>query len=405
MNLIASERETWRRHRRIMGPPFNNMKTYPLVWNESMRIYRDMVYSEGWEGKDVVHASTIQHQTFNFTLLVICACGFGWPFAWSETRKEKSEGKMSLQQALRTLASSIILGALPKWAYNVPVKAIQDAALAKDTLARYMTAQIKERKEEVRSRSSEEVGTDMFSLLVQANETDGKFQLDDDELAGNVFGLLFAGHETTAHTLAASLGFLGIYPDIQQELYEEIMTVVGPSRDPTYEDMPGLEKVRAVFFESVRLYPAGYVMIREATEDTVLTIPTGDADGGESGTRTVPIGKGAQVVVDMVGVQYNPRYFPDPDTFKPSRWYGVPLESESVTAFSIGPRTCLGRKFATVEAVCFLTLLLRDWEVKPVFKEGEGPEEYRERMMQAKIGITLGVQELPVTLVRRAARK
>ena len=67
--------------------------------------------------------------------------------------------------------------------------------------------------------------------------------------------------------------------------------------------------------------------------------------------------KGSQVTIDMVGVrkcttyscylvvlfaqrvpEYNPRYFPDPGEFKPSRWYNAEgvVESEAYTAFSIG---------------------------------------------------------------------
>lgn len=48
----------------------------------------------------------------------------------------------------------------------------------------------------------------------------------------NVFVLLFAGHETTAHTLAAALGLLSLHPDIQDETVEQIIKVVGYDRDP-----------------------------------------------------------------------------------------------------------------------------------------------------------------------------
>jgi hypothetical protein len=94
-----------------------------------------------------------------------------------------------------------------------------------------------------------------------------------------------------------------------------------------------------------------HVMIREATEDTVLTIPN---PPGEEGSYSLPVEKGAQVVVDMVGVreyswyphrtpphsrtliEYNPRYLDEPEKFKPSRWYYIEYESETFTAFSIG---------------------------------------------------------------------
>lgn len=101
----------------------------------------------------------------------------------------------------------------------------------------------------------------------------------------------------------------------------------------------------------------GYLMIRQATEDTILTIPNAQ---GEEGTRTIAIQKGAEVVVDMVGVRkspynpkfgalcvlsadwcrmiidYNPRHFPEPNKYKPSRWYGSLQDLEAMTAFSIG---------------------------------------------------------------------
>ena len=132
-----------------------------------------------------------------------------------------------------------------------------------------------------------------------------------------------------------------------------------------------------------------------------------------------------QVVVDMVGVreysllsfcfphfsphncfdfaEYNPRYFYQPKEFIPSRWYDTPPDSEAFSAFSVGPRACLGRKFATTEAVCFLTLLLRDWEVNPMLDvaKGETKEEWKRRVLDANVVLTLGVRDVPLRFVRR----
>jgi hypothetical protein len=38
--------------------------------------------------------------------------------------------------------------------------------------------------------------------------------------------------ETTAHTLAATLGLLGLYQDVQDEILQHILDVVGPTREP-----------------------------------------------------------------------------------------------------------------------------------------------------------------------------
>lgn len=76
--------------------------------------------------------------------------------------------------------------------------------------------------------------------------------------------------ETTAHTLAATLGFLALNQDVQDEVFEQIKEVVGYGRDPVsfllsilalfiyfpqeIEDYHNLNKVLAAFFEALRLF-------------------------------------------------------------------------------------------------------------------------------------------------------
>ena len=49
---------------------------------------------------------------------------------------------------------------------------------------------------------------------------------------------------------------------------------------------------------------AGYVMIREATEDAILNVPNGDE---KLGARQVTIPKGLPVIVDVVGIRESRR--------------------------------------------------------------------------------------------------
>ena len=120
--------------------------------------------------------------------------------------------------------------------------------------------------------------------------------------------------------------------------------------------------------------------------------------------------------------ELNPRYFDSPEEFRPSRWYGLAHDSEAFSAFSIGsssycltcwppanilvlhigPRACIGRKFATVEAVCFLSMLLRDFKVQPLLQPAETVQQWKDRVLDAKIAITLGVKDVPLKFVRRA---
>ncbi|KAJ7269928.1 cytochrome P450, partial [Mycena rebaudengoi] len=419
MNLTAADGLVWRKHRRVVGPAFGT-ELYKLVWTQTAKTYRDMIEVEGWEKKDVVEIPIIQKLTLKLAFLIISNCGFGVPSTWA-VPPEAADGGMPIQEALRLVTEShLTYLVVPNWLMHLPIPNFKKARISRDRLSRYMREQVAERKTQVAAGG--DLSADAFTMLVKANQDESsKYQLDDQELVcliviGNVFLFMFAGHETTGQSLAATLGFMAIHPNIQDEVVEQIMSVVGSERDPEYEDYSKLDKVLAIFYEALRMFPAAQVLIREATEDTVLNIPN---LVGEEGSKTVPVPKAARylsyahifplldidsfckVIVDMIGVQYNPRYFEDPEVYKPSRWYGLPSDSELFTAFSVGPRACIGRKFATTEVTCFLALLLRDWKVMPLLRDGESNEAWRARVLDAHMVLTLGVTDVPVKFVRR----
>ncbi|KAK1232459.1 hypothetical protein PQX77_004397 [Marasmius sp. AFHP31] len=401
INLAAAEGEVWRRHRRIMGPAFNQ-KLYQLVWEQTIKTYRDMVSSEGWDTQSTVKVPAVQALTFKFALLVLGICAFGFDFNWTAP-PETTEGEMSVQEAIRTiLDENMLLVFAPDWVKKLPFERVQRPQDAQRQLTSFMQDQVKLRKAEVRAQTPEEYKRDAFSMLVQANEDEeGKHRLNDEELIGNVFVMLFAGHETSAHTLAATLGFLAVNEAAQDEVLQEIVDVVGYDRDPEFDDYNNLNKVLSAFYEALRLFPAGHVLIREPTEDTVIEIPK---PRGQEGTQLQPVPKGTWVVIDMVGIQYNPRYFEDPFEYKPSRWHGMKNDSDQFSAFSLGPRGCIGRKFATTEAVCFLAMVLRDFKVEPHLQDGESKEGWKNRILDGKILTTLGVLDVPITFTRRARK-
>jgi hypothetical protein len=70
----------------------------------------------------------------------------------------------------------------------------------------------------------------------------------------------------------------------------------------------------------------------------------------------------------------------------------------------LGPRQCIGRKFATTEAVAFLTMLLRDWKVEPLLSGSETKNQWRDRVMQGRMMITFGVRNVPIRFTRRTVK-
>lgn len=128
---------------------------------------------------------------------------------------------------------------------------------------------------------------------------------------------MFAGHETTASTLSATLAFLAANPAEQAIVHDEIDQLIKLSGTETFsfDQYDSLPKVRAAFVEALRMIPAGSILIRKTGEDTVLrvTVPlpepsnsnscVSDKENGGYVEKSVPIPKGVTMIGDMIGIR------------------------------------------------------------------------------------------------------
>ncbi|OCH86766.1 cytochrome P450 [Obba rivulosa] len=391
-NIISSNFDVYKRHRRIVGPAFSG-PTYAFVAREAARLYSEMIDGENWCQQKQVRVESINEYLSKFALGIISRCGFGLPFPWVD---DSENHEMSFEKALTIVTGGFIVKlAAPLWAYKFPIKRLREVDEAYNKLAVSLKSLVTARKAELASETSEpgSSGNDLFTRLVSAAEAEGKNGLDDDELIGNVFSFMFAGHETTGHTLSATLALLALYQDEQDKALKQIHEVLSDGRAPTFDDISKLDKVAACFEEAARFFPAGFILHRNATEHVVLNL-------SEDSNRTLVIPPGVTIVVDMVGIHHDPKLFPDPERFDPSRWYGV--QDSELSFFGFGPRACIGRKFALTEGVCLLSLLLRDWKVDVNLRAGETVVQWRERVLQGgMVGLAFGVRDVPLVLTRR----
>lgn len=113
--------------------------------------------------------------------------------------------------------------------------------------------------------------------------------------------LAAAGFETTANTMCFLLLLIAIHPDVQEQLYEELMGVFGDDpRAATIDDIQRLPVMERVLKETLRLFPSVSILPREICED--IELPSG---------YTLPKGSNAWVIAYVV--HRNPVHFPFPD--------------------------------------------------------------------------------------------
>ncbi|MFF9817636.1 cytochrome P450 [Streptomyces sp. NPDC014006] len=188
-----------------------------------------------------------------------------------------------------------------------------------------------------RARETSDRSPTLLGLLLDASEGDPHYtdRLIRDELVT----LLVAGHETTAQTLCWLFVLLDRHPDV----HEQFLTAYAAAPDTARRDA----LLGALVQETLRLYPAVWLIPRHAAEDDVL-------DGH-------PVAAGTSVLVCPYLTHRIPALWPDPERFDPSRFLPGgerPTHPAAFQPFGIGARACLGQHFALRETVTLLRLLL-----------------------------------------------
>jgi cytochrome P450 len=208
---------------------------------------------------------------------------------------------------------------------------------------------VEERRREGRDRG------DLLSTLLDAVDEEGdRTGMTNEQLRDEVMTIFLAGHETTAVALTWAWYLLARNPEAEEKLAAELSEVLG-GRAPTVEDLPRLRYAEWVVKESLRLYPPAWAVGREALREC------------EVGGYRIP--KGAQVIAYPWVIQRDPRWFTDPQAFRPERWGEESisrLPKYAYFPFGGGPRLCIGNYFATMEAVLILSTIARRFRLRLV---------------------------------------
>ncbi|KAG8929205.1 hypothetical protein FRC01_004694 [Tulasnella sp. 417] len=319
-NLLTTEGETWNRHRRLANPSFAET-SIRYVWEQTVRIL-DEIFDDWSEtsSKVIPHVADL---TKEITLLILGAVAFGQETHWESGPGTPPDGhKMTFRQAVGIVSERIALRvSLPSWIWgNKETRdrmglggiasrgwlgsTIQDSAIGFAELQQYMEEMMEEQ-----SKVGFEGRRDIFSQLVRATGEDVHDRLSTKDVIGNTFIFLIAGHETTAHATAYLFGLLALEDNVQEELYDHIVAVLG-DKQPTYEDIPRLDLVLATFYESLRMFSPVLNIPKRATADTSIPVTAAVSDNGEqidpqAKPKSLFVPKGTEVIMYTGALHYN----------------------------------------------------------------------------------------------------
>lgn len=268
-----------------------------------------------------------------------------------------------------------------------------------------------------------------------------KQALTDDEVLGNAFVFILAGHETTANAIYFSLLFLAMQTSSQRHLQadlEEIFAGRSISQWDYDRDLPKLfgGMAGAVLAEELRLVPPIIAIPKSTQKDSPQSLTI-------DGKKCVVPGD-TLISLCASAIHRNPQYFPagppsdlkhpvhptsnptnDLEEFRPERWLLNGAKDAAVTTpngalvhdtpdksantddlgvntaadtaatlfkpikgsyipFSEGYRACIGRRFAQVEVLAVLAVVFSQYSVELAVDEWATDAEVEEMTLEKK---------------------
>lgn len=332
--LLTSEGELWQRQRRLAAPPFAGRQL--LGYGPDMvAITRDLIGR--WRDGAIID---IHPEMMDLTLRVAAKAFFD-----SEVEEDIKDIDHAVNDLIGEMKARFRRPFLiPDW---VPLAGHLRYRRAIATVERVVSRMIAERRE-----SGLDGRADFLSRLMAARDEAGN-PMSDTLLGDEARTLLLAGHETTALALSWSMHLLGANPTAQARMHEELDAVLG-GREVTVDDLPALKYTESVVTEAMRVYPPAWVIGRESVGPF------------EAGGRS--FGPGTTVFISQWVLHRDPRYYDDPEAFRPERWLDGELARRlprfAYMPFGGGPRICIGQRFAMIEAVMLLATIAQGFAVE-----------------------------------------
>lgn len=282
--------------------------------------------------------------------------------------RESGEGRLEVVPATKVIALDVIFRVmgievedLPQWsrmygeymlgAINVPLEFPGSPAWRAARGRRWLEQRLRAIIADARAREDHD---SLVGAMVHGRDDAGA-GMSEVELVDNLLILGFAGHETTASTMAWSLLHLAATPSVWDRLCDEAKAL-----DEVPTDAVALTTAApfavAVFRESLRLYPPVLIDTRRVHAPFEI-----------AGYRVAPE---QTVGTSLLHLSREPRRYAAPDTWRPRRWLEsgrkpTPIEN---CQFGGGAHFCLGYHMALLEGTSFLVRAARrlsEWGLRP----------------------------------------
>jgi cytochrome P450 len=327
--LVTMEGARWRRQKRILQPLFTRQHVAQyaaLLEREANRVVERWQALDG-QGVDVVQAME------EYALRVLGQTIF------AEENGIDAGTAAALERLVPRIGSQLV---------ERITQAVRPPLwwpTARNRRFRALRSALRETVEQVLARSEREDGadaSDLLSRLRAAHDPEGGTSLTRREVRDEALLFLLGGYTTTADVLISTLHLLGRHAEVQEQVAAAAARDAGDAAN---------DLVRAAVEEAMRLHPPSYALGRRTATEAEL--------GGH------PVPAGTLVLVVPWATHRDPRFWPDPERFDPTRFVGGQRwPTFAYVPFGGGKRICIGRHLATLESTVLVRALLRSYRLE-----------------------------------------
>jgi cytochrome P450 len=216
---------------------------------------------------------------------------------------------------------------------------------------------------------------DLLQLMIDASDEESHDSLSTGEIITDSMTFMLAGYETSSNFLMFASYLLALNPEIQEKLFQSISLYMEENSGKSmYDACNEIEYLDMVANEVFRVYPPGYLIIRNCVEPCTV-----------EGMR---FEKGNTIFVPVYNLHRDEEIWPEPEKFDPDRFLPSVAEKRhpcSHLPFGFGPRNCVGMRLAILESKMALMEVISKYRIV-VSPETEVP-------LELKVAITLTVKE------------
>ncbi|XP_040062089.1 cytochrome P450 3A5 [Ixodes scapularis] len=363
--IIALEGDEWKKIRAVLNPCFSasKMKLMTQIMGSCADAMIEVVEDHVKKGETVEMYRVSQ----GLSLDVIAKCAFAWQV---DCQKNPNDPLLLSIRKMFVEADDGIL----RHAIRFPILCkIITSLISFTSYIKTLTRIFDNVRQviELRRKGQSPRTTDMLQMMLDAqagildntnNTGERKKLMEDRHLVGNCFIFLAAGYETTATSLAFVIHLLAKYPEEQDRILKELNKVF-PEKDQdlTYDGVQELKRLDMVICESLRLYPPVVLFVsRHCRQDTTIM------------GQFIPAE--ANIMVPTWHIHHDPEHWSEPFKFDPERFAEGLNGSQSAAylPFGLGPRVCIGKRFALLEIKMALCKLIRKYRIRQC-KETQDP--------------------------------